>query len=74
MFVYCFSDQYSTINDFISIYHLYYDVFRPVIAAIFGQGYSNIKGKNSGGGFCFTIKMQPYNLVIVSNNWVIKCM
>jgi hypothetical protein len=27
------------------IYHFHYDVFRPVIAAIFGQGYGNIKGK-----------------------------
>jgi len=47
------------------IHHVHYDMFRPVTATIFGQCYGNIKGKNWGEGFCFTIKMQAYNLVII---------
>jgi hypothetical protein len=45
-------DQYNTIYDCISIRHIHYDMFRPVMAAIFWQCCDYVKGKKWGSVYC----------------------
>jgi hypothetical protein len=40
----CLSDQYSTSNDFIFIYHIHYYMFRPLITAIIGWWLNKYNG------------------------------
>ena len=63
VFVYCFSDQYNTINDFIFIYlsHSPQHVW-PVIVAIIGWYYNNIKGKSEVEASLLQLK---YKLIIM---------
>jgi hypothetical protein len=56
------------------IYHLHYDMFRPVIETIIGQCCKYVKGKKWNSGLSFTIKIEAYNnVIIMSDNGLIKC-